>query len=192
MVSAQHTIKSITRTEPVFSAIHKEFPRTSISKACPFNLIGDPRPTIFFSFSCLAFRDLNSIVNPPARVQFLLTRSRMSSASARRKLDLSGLLDMMVAGIQVARERSDRRPRSFHRDFGHAYCLQTAQSHLESQRASCFTREPTNFPNFRGREGLQSNLLQPHQVPASPLRGGPMFLFHRCTLCGKLAESLGC
>ena len=102
----------MTRTDPVFSAIHREFPRTSISKACPFNLIGDPRPTIFFSFSCLAFGDSNLIVNPTIRVQSLLTRSRMSSDSARRKLDLSGLLDMVVAGIQVARERSDRRRHS--------------------------------------------------------------------------------
>lgn len=136
----------MTRTDPVFSAIHREFPRTSISKACPFNLIGDPRPTIFFSFSCLAFGDSNLIVNPTIRVQSLLTRSRMSSDSARRKLDLSGLLDMVVAGIQVARERSDRRRRlrSFH--FGGGYRPQTAN--LESQRDSCFAREPADFPNY--------------------------------------------
>ena len=59
------TVKSITRTDPVFSAIHRELSRTSISRACPFSLIGDPRPAILFSFSCLAFGDLDLIANPP-------------------------------------------------------------------------------------------------------------------------------
>jgi len=64
------TVKSITRTDPVFSATHRELPRTAISKACPFSLIGDPRSAIFFSFSCLAFGDLNSVISPPLRECF--------------------------------------------------------------------------------------------------------------------------
>ena len=64
----KHTIRSMTRTDPVFSATHREFPRTSISRACPFSLIGDPRPAIFFSFSCLAFGDLS--LNLPVYVHF--------------------------------------------------------------------------------------------------------------------------